>query len=393
MYKSRLIYLSIVVAAFIFSQALYESVSYMTLIIVLILPFISVFLALLSFPLLKVFISTANKSIFRYSDFTVKIKLNNYSPFICPSFKINCTMPDDTGADVEKVSFMVNMSAGSGGSLKYSRFFANRGKYVVSVDSIEFFDFLKLLKFTKKVSKSIIMTVKPCDLELQLPVTSELQRQENSMIVGTTPVNSGGDMFAVRDYIFGDSMKNVHWKLSAKSEDIVVKTFAENIYDQAIVIADMSCYYDDKFLGRSMTDCVIEATLSAINDYNKSSVRFSLIYNVGKNENIYCPIVSPSDLIIAQNSIMMTPMVENSSVTDLLQNVDINIISGCEVCLITSFGSDDMIKKVKAMFIDIKSRLKVIRITELDTPEADGVLSYSKEYIEKLCRSKANEAL
>ena len=392
MYKSRLIYLAIIIAAFIFSQALYESVSYMTLIIVLALPVISVLLAVFSFPLLNVKIAINNNSIFRYSYFIVKISLISHSPFVSPTFKINCSMPDDEGAYMEKVTFISNMSAGRGGSIDYPRFFANRGKYCLSIDSIEYFDFLKLIKFKKKYNKAIFITVKPCDIELQLPVSSELQRQENSMISGMTPVASGGDMFAVRDYIFGDSMRNVHWKLSAKSEDIVVKTFAENIYDQAIVISDLSSYYENEFLAKSMTDCVIEATLSAVNDYSKSSVRFSLIYNLGKDENKYLTITSPADSNNAKNSIMMSPMVKNSSVTDLLQNVDLNLISGCEVCLITSLGSDEMMKKVKAMFMDRKCGLKVIRITEHDVPESDGVLSYSKGYIEKLCRSKANES-
>ncbi len=90
MYKSRLIYLAIIVASFIFSQALYEPVSYMTFIIVLILPVISVVLALLSYPLIKIKISASRTDVFRFEDFAVKISVKNYSPFISPSFKIFC---------------------------------------------------------------------------------------------------------------------------------------------------------------------------------------------------------------------------------------------------------------------------------------------------------------
>ena len=124
-----------------------------------------------------------------------------------------------------------------------------------------------------------------------------------------------------------------------------MKTFAENIYDQAIVIADMSAYYDDEYINKSMTDCVVECALSAIRDYAKSSVRFSLIVNTSKNTVLYFPIMSQSDLYEASTGIMMTPMVTDSSVTDLLRSIDINTVSGCEVCIITSFCSDNLFEK------------------------------------------------
>ena len=391
MYKSRLIYLAIIVASFIFSQALYEPVSYMTFIIVLILPVISVVLALLSYPLIKIKISASRTDVFRFEDFAVKISVKNYSPFISPSFKIFCIMPDDDGVKTEQTLFMVNSAVGSGGIIEYTRFFSSRGVYSVIAQSVEYYDFLKLIKIKKKIAAVVSVRSKPRNIELRLPVSSEQQKQDNSTFVGSTIVNSGGDMFGVRDYITGDNMKNVHWKLSAKNEELVMKTFAENIYDQAIVIADMSAYYDDEYINKSMTDCVVECALSAIRDYAKSSVRFSLIVNTSKNTVLYFPIMSQSDLYEASTGIMMTPMVTDSSVTDLLRSIDINTVSGCELCIITSFCSDNLLKNIKTMLIDQKSKLTVIRISEYEIPERDGVLSYTREYIELRSKSQTNE--
>ena len=391
MYKSRLIYLAIVVAAFIFSQALYEPVSYMTFIIVLILPVLSVILALLSYPLVRIKINVSRADIFRFEDFTVRISVKNYSPFISPSFKIFCRVPDDDGVKTELTLFMVNSAVGSGGVFDYKRFLSNRGMYSINVEAVEYYDFLKLIKIKKKIDSVAFVRSKPRNIELRLPVSSEQQKQENSTFIGSTIVNSGGDMFGVRGYITGDNMKNVHWKLSAKSEELIMKTFAENIYDQAIVIADMSAYYDNEYINKSMTDCVVECTLSAIRDYARSSVRFSLIVNTSKNTVLRFPIMSQSDLYEASTGIMLTPMVTDASVTDILRSIDINSVSGCEVCIITSFCSDNLLKNIKTMLIDQKSKLTVIRISEYEIPERDGVLSYTREYIELRSKSQTNE--
>ena len=387
MYRSRLIYLAILIIAFLFSQALYDPVSFMTLIIVLILPVLSVVLALLSFPLIRVKTQISKTELCRFDEFIARITVKNYSPFISPSLRIFCSFPDDEGKKSETVIFVANVSVGSGGSFDYSRFFANRGIYNVSVDSVEFYDFLKLIKLKKRYRRKQVIKSLPRMIELRLPVSAEQQTQENSTMVGTSIVQNGGDMVGVREYVMGDNLKNVHWKLSAKGDDLVMKTFAEDIYDQAFVIADMSAYFDDDIKSRSMTDCVVEAALSAIHDYARLGIQFGLVINVSKNEVLHYSIASPTDLFEAETALKTVSMVKDTSVIDILHNVDFNLISGSDVCIITSFASDDTIKNMKKMFIDQKSRLSVVRITEVDEPEKDGIVSYSRQYIENWGRA------
>ena len=50
-----------------------------------------------------------------------------------------------------------------------------------------------------------------------------------------------------------------------------------------------------------------------------------------------------------------------------------------------------MLKNIKKMFIDKKSGLRVIRISEYEAFEKDGVLSYTREFIERRCKNKVDE--
>ena len=54
MTRSRLIYAALLIAAFIFSQALYDSISLFTLAVVLLIPLISLLCLLISLSLVKI---------------------------------------------------------------------------------------------------------------------------------------------------------------------------------------------------------------------------------------------------------------------------------------------------------------------------------------------------
>ena len=326
MWRSRLIYLVIVIAAFIFSQALYDAVSLLTLLVLLILPILSILLAIASIPLISIKTSVSNNLLKRFDPFLMRISIRNISPFVSPSFKVVCTVPDSTGLKMEKIVFLLNSPCGRRGYFDYKCFFANRGLYCVRVESIEFYDFLRLIKLKKNIKKEINVQSAPRNIELDFPINSELQNQENTNLVGTSVVIDGGDMIGVRDYQFGDNIKNVHWKLSSKSDNLVMKSFAEDVFDQAYVIADLSAYYDE-ITSKSLTDCIVEATIAIIKEYQKNGVRFSLLVNSSKSEVIRFSINSPADLIDAELNLSMMPMIKGASVVDLLRCVDYNLLS------------------------------------------------------------------
>lgn len=383
MYKSRLIYLAIVVAAFIFSQSLYESVSYMTLIIVLILPVVSIVFSLLSYPLISVKASLNDRIKRRFEKISLRISILNKSPFVSPSFKIYCTVPDSDGYSVEHVAFTLNSAFARRGSFNYECYFANRGTHNITLDSIEYYDFLKLIKVKKIISKSVSVSVCPRHLDLDIPVSAELTTHENSNISGVSVSLNNGDTMGVREYVIGDNLKNIHWKLSAKYDDIVMRSFVENVFDKAYVLVDLSAYYSDRFLSKSMTDCVVEVALSLMRIYSMKSVRYGLIVLTGKGQCEKYVISGPLGLLEAEKAVSSAPMIENTNILDMLNSIDFNMLDNCEVCIVTSFGVSDALKNVKKMFVNMKSKLNIINISDIEENDQIGMTIYTREFIEK----------
>ena len=382
MWKSRIIYLSIIVAGFVFSQALYDSVSFLTLIVLVSFPLITILLSAMSYPLVNVKILSTNNSICRFDKFTVRIKMYNLSPFVSPAFKIYCSLPDEQGRTIENICFAINAPCAKNGYFDYNCFFANRGVYNLKVDFIEYYDFLRLIKIKKRLNSNISVISKPAEIKLPLSVDSQRQNQDNSNVLGMSPVLDGGDMVGVRDYVHGDNIKNAHWKLSSKLENIIMKTFAEDIYDQAYIVLDMSMYFNDFYTAKSMSDCVVESALSIIRSYHQNSIRFSVIVNLSKTEFKTFRVASAQDLFEVQSFISMLPYVENSTVSDVLRSININAVSGAEVCVVTSFGSNDVVKAVKKHFIDVNSKINIVNISLYNDEDEDGLVTYTMDYIE-----------
>lgn len=382
MWKSRCIYLSIIIAAFIFSQALYDSVSFLTLLVLLAFPIITIFLASLSFPLVKSRLFCSKKAVYRFEKFVLKIVIRNNSPFVSSTFKIYCSLPNDEGKDKEKVCFVVNSPCGQKCYFDYECFFANRGVYTLVIDKIEYYDFLKLIKIKKKIGWELKIKSNPARINLPTDVFYQRQNQENSNVIGTQVVLEGGDMVGVRDYVYGDNIKNIHWKLSSKNDNLVIKSFAEDVYDQAYVVVDMSSYHNDVYTSKSMSDCVIEAAFATMRAYLKNSIRFSVLVNLSKSDIRTYRIVSEADLFEAESFMSLLPAVSGCTVSDILSGVNINSIAGAEVCVITSFGSNEVVKNVKKFFVDSNTKLNIINISLYECESEPEVVTYTKDYIE-----------
>ncbi len=382
MLKSRLIYLGIILVSFIFSQALYEPVSFMTFVIVLVLPIMSVLLALAVYPLVNAKILVANNFVTRLDEFVIRIILKGICPFISPLVKVTCFVPDKDGLEIKKTIFAVSPSFTSKYYFDHKTTLVNRGKYTVKIVNVEYYDFLKLVKIKKKIKSDININVLPRKIKVDVPVFSKENNQENTNMIGENIVLSGGDMVGVREYVSGDNLKNVHWKLSSKSDDLILKTFAEDVCDRAYIIVDMSCYYQDVNTNRSMTDCVVEISMCAIEEYFRNSVRFSVILPESKYSVKRYPITSPIDKSNTVKEVSFSKNVNGTDIVDMLSGVDFNMISNSEVLIITSFKSSEILKDIKKIFVDKKIKLNVINIVDEDKQDSADIVTYTRDYLE-----------
>ena len=102
------------------------------------------------------------------------------------------------------------------------------GKIRVSVSSIRIFDCWGLFSVRKKDKKNYEITIMPKPFPINLVVSN---RTRWFPVDGESYAQDrGGDdtaeIYEIREYRAGDRMQKVHWKLSAKEDDLYIKEFS-----------------------------------------------------------------------------------------------------------------------------------------------------------------------
>ncbi|MDR2558776.1 MAG: DUF58 domain-containing protein [Oscillospiraceae bacterium] len=135
-----------------------------------------------------------------------------------------------------------------------------RGEYTIRIYEICIFDLLKLFKLRKKLNLQARLIVLPRD---KYPVDSGIETESDTESPASIISNHRSDMFnSLREYREGDSIRNIHWKLTAKQDELVIKQPEQSLNNSAVIFNDFSAEFDDDYLTRRMLDAVLETGLA-----------------------------------------------------------------------------------------------------------------------------------
>jgi len=143
----------------------------------------------------------------------------------------------------------------------YDIFATYRCVNAVGIEYIEMYDFLKIFKVRKYVEDNPILVVCP-DV---VPFSSELFSIAPSQEAGTSRKASFEDYSSVTDvrkYEYSDQMKRVHWKLSAKKSELMVKNYDHTNTMVTAIILDNRAIGSHVRNPELLEDSLLETTIS-----------------------------------------------------------------------------------------------------------------------------------
>lgn len=83
------------------------------------------------------------------------------------------------------------------------------------------------------------------------------------------------EVMDLRQYVDGDSLNKIHWKLSMNSEDFIVKQYGQEIKKRKSIVVDLSYYEDSDF--RDNLDLIYQAVYSIGALYTRKNVDSRII--------------------------------------------------------------------------------------------------------------------
>ncbi|MBQ6824018.1 MAG: DUF58 domain-containing protein [Clostridia bacterium] len=344
MARSRIIYLALLIGAFIFSQALFDSITLFTLIVVLLIPFISLFSLLISLMLVKVEAEEPPARQHRLQDFYLRATIRSKTPVMLPLMRFNLTVSNAAGDESIRGYSIVHYRAFGKTTVEIPMNYAVRGNYTAGINSVVFYDFLRLFSIKRKLKRNSHIVVTPRRLELDLPVHAQRQEQENVASVGGRETKNDGDMAGIREFNEYDTLRQVHWKLSARLSKMIVKTYWENSCDNIMVLADLFPHEQDRLVNRRLTDCVVELSDKLISLLNENGVRVTLGYANYDSMLSLRSIVTAEDRINASDQLALTPMMEGGSLEQSLQEMDFGALRGGALYVVSSMPSEALVR-------------------------------------------------
>ena len=194
---------------------------------------------------------------------TVPMSLNIYNDsfLVCPRAVAYLYVSDVFGDADTVTPATFSMAAGGVSDFSFDIRMDHIGEYRAGIRSMELYDFLGLFRFPLGISEELTVAVLPRrheDMEFSLAEQSvaESMDQKNAMI------SDGFDYSGVREYAMGDSMKRIHWKLSAHSPHYMTKLMETSMRNDLAILMDPVAPIADRETLAGLYDCLVESTLS-----------------------------------------------------------------------------------------------------------------------------------
>ena len=374
MARSRLVYLGLLIAAFIFSQALYDSISLFTLAVVLMIPLISLICLLISLLLVKIEPGEIPQSVDRLSPFSISVIVRSKTPLMLPMMRFNVWSSNAAGDRAVRGYTVVNYAAFGKTGVEIPMRFTVRGAYRIGVESVVFYDFLRLFRIRRRVSRGAMIAVKPRLLRIDLPVNVSRLEQETTSSVGGHETRNNGDIAGIREFTENDTIRQIHWQLSARISKMIVKTYWENTCDNVMVLADLFPYEEELLLNRRLTDSVVEIAMETTSALADESVRMVLGYPNYDDLLFTRRITTPEEQMAVSDELAMSPMMKSGSLQESFQRIDFPSLQGGALYIITSMPAEKVPENVQPYLSGVNCAVQYLVVRpEAEEAETPGM--------------------
>lgn len=160
-----------------------------------------------------------------------------------------------------------------------------RGEYYVGVDSIEVTDFLYLFNITYPVVSKLKAVVLPRVVLLeQLGIAPPQIDVKNPLHYSNTTEEELDT--EIRKYIPGDNKKRIHWKASAKQQELISRKYHHKPKAEIVLFMDMMKIKENELRIIITEDKIIESILAIVNFYALRGIISHVIYDMGGKKQI-----------------------------------------------------------------------------------------------------------
>lgn len=260
MAKYRFLYILLLLGSVALAVGYYSRFTFIIMLSVIAMPLVSFVLLLCTRLFLK--IESAPKKVFvhKLQQFDIVVRVKNR--FIIPVSPLRITgiFHDEDGTIREDRQLILSVMPFSTSEFSFGGNIRYRGEYLLGYKEAWLYDFLRLFRFKIKLNPDCSVIVSP--RRLSLDDNNALCDDDYESTRTTMSFFENTSFSSVRKYTDGDSLRHVHWKLSAKQDSLIVKQMEQNLGSNASILVDITSHFLDDEKDMAATDAVVETALA-----------------------------------------------------------------------------------------------------------------------------------
>lgn len=148
------------------------------------------------------------------------------------------------------------------------------GRMIARIHNVTIYDVFGLFQFKKEINNEAeiyIMPSKSSEFEnVQMSTLGVTEDEELQMKKG----DDVSQISEIRNYIPGDKLQNIHWKLSAKNDELQVKEFSLPFSEDVIMLVELYVDQQNPFI----FDRLLENLYAFSRDLLKQGRKFNLVW-------------------------------------------------------------------------------------------------------------------
>jgi uncharacterized protein (DUF58 family) len=275
---NRLIFAAAIIGSSIFATYYGGNISYALFYLTWLIPIIAFLYTLYVYFRFKIYQSIGTNQVIKgdWTNYSLVIANEDYITF--RNVKVNFLKDKSTIEATNKVtefSLLPNES-----ERLESRMRCNfRGEYYVGVDSIEVTDFLYLFRITYPILSKLKVVVYPRVVALDrlgiAPPQIDVKNPTSFSNMAEEELDT-----EVRKYNAGDSKKRIHWKASARQNELITRKYQHIPKAEIVLFMDLMKIKDEELKVVSAEDKIIESVLAIANFYALRGTPSEVVYEM-----------------------------------------------------------------------------------------------------------------
>lgn len=238
-------YVILFVVALVFTQALLSKVSNIFFWFVFLLPIVLLVYTLIARSSLSVSMLCDSVTTEKNTPYTYQFRIENHSILALPFVEAQISIPQSNAVRCTERTVRLSMAPLTSYHMKNTVSFRFRGTYDIGVKCFYVYDFFRIFRARLDVENLTTVYVLPRRLRLEETAAHAIS-DDTARTVRSPLVVDKLEVSDIRDYQNGDSLKSIHWKLSSKSENFIVKDYNTGTSNQTVVFCDLTPHFPDE---------------------------------------------------------------------------------------------------------------------------------------------------